>query len=72
MEKSFTWVKLRIVASETQIWEVLGLCFVGLHNGGGLYSQNPKLHKLLRIRIGADKKQGCLLSKDWLGSKMIA
>ena len=27
---------------------------------------------LLRIIIGMGKKQGCLLSKDWLGSKMVA
>ena len=27
---------------------------------------------LSRIIIGVGKKQGCLLSKDWLGSEMVS
>lgn len=50
------------------------MCSAGLQNEGGSYRQNTQnnITCLWGIRIGAGKKKGCLLNKDWLGSKMIS
>ena len=61
-EMSFIWAKL-ITVQETQIQEALNWV---------LPDYKSYVSSSSGIKIGAGKKQGCLLSKDCLGSEMAA
>lgn len=74
--KEMLILNLLRVYPEKEIQGELELCSARLQNKGNLQRQKHQGHShkscLSRMIIGAGKKLGCLLSKDWLGSEMFA